>query len=108
MSGGFLLRCDAGLRLLYPASRAAVRAILLPAGSASLFAVPRVAPSTHSLACLGSISLQENEPYIFDAIKFGTILENVVFDEETRHVDYDVSAITENTRASYPIEHIGE
>ncbi|KAI3429628.1 hypothetical protein D9Q98_005714 [Chlorella vulgaris] len=49
---------------------------------------------------------QENEPYIFDAIKFGTILENVVFDEETRHVDYDVSAITENTRASYPIEHI--
>ena len=50
---------------------------------------------------------QENEPDIYHAIKFGTILENVVFDEETRHVDYDVNSITENTRASYPIEHIG-
>ena len=51
--------------------------------------------------------LQENEPDIYHAIQFGTILENVVFDEETRHVDYDVNSITENTRASYPIEHIG-
>lgn len=50
---------------------------------------------------------QENEPDIFNAIKFGCILENVVFDEETRGVDYDSNRITENTRASYPIEHIG-
>ncbi|KAL4443900.1 hypothetical protein ABPG75_011637 [Micractinium tetrahymenae] len=49
---------------------------------------------------------EENEPDIYHAIKFGTILENVVFDEETRHVDYDSNRITENTRASYPIEHI--
>lgn len=48
----------------------------------------------------------ENEPEIFDAIRFGTILENVVFDEETRYVDYDANTITENTRASYPIEFI--
>jgi phosphoenolpyruvate carboxykinase (ATP) len=32
---------------------------------------------------------EENEPEIFHAIRFGTILENVVFDEETRDVDYD-------------------
>ncbi|WPT10910.1 Phosphoenolpyruvate carboxykinase [Picochlorum sp. SENEW3] len=49
---------------------------------------------------------RENEPEIFDAIKFGTILENVVFDDETRVVDYESNSITENTRASYPIEFI--
>ncbi len=37
----------------------------------------------------GFCGLQENEPDIYNAIKFGTILENVVFDEETRSVDYD-------------------
>jgi len=49
---------------------------------------------------------EENEPEIFGAIKFGTILENIVFDEDTRAVDYDSNSITENTRASYPIEYI--
>jgi len=49
---------------------------------------------------------EENEPDIFHAIRFGTVLENVIFDEETRHVDYDSNRITENTRASYPIEYI--
>ena len=48
----------------------------------------------------------ENEPEIFNAIKFGTVLENVVFDDDSRLVDYDASTITENTRASYPIEFI--
>lgn len=48
----------------------------------------------------------ETEPDIYNAIRFGTVLENVVFDQETRVVDYDNSAITENTRASYPIEYI--
>jgi phosphoenolpyruvate carboxykinase (ATP) len=46
------------------------------------------------------------EPEIWRAIRFGTVLENVVFDPETRRVDYDSSAITENTRAAYPIEFI--
>lgn len=32
---------------------------------------------------------QESEPEIFNAIRFGTLLENVVFDEETREVDFD-------------------
>lgn len=49
---------------------------------------------------------EEKEPEIYRAIKFGTVLENVVYDEKTRAVDYDDISITENTRASYPIEFI--
>ena len=49
---------------------------------------------------------QEKEPEIYQAIKFGTILENLVFDEESRKVDFDNDNITENTRASYPIDFI--
>lgn len=48
----------------------------------------------------------EKEPEIYDAIRFGAVLENVVYDPETREVDYSNTSITENTRASYPIEHI--
>jgi phosphoenolpyruvate carboxykinase (ATP) len=47
-----------------------------------------------------------NEPDIFNAIKFGALLENLVFIEGTNKVDYDNASITENTRVSYPIEHI--
>lgn len=49
---------------------------------------------------------EENEPDIFNAIRFGTVLENVVYDEKSRKVDYTDTSITQNTRASYPIEHI--
>ncbi len=48
----------------------------------------------------------EKEPEIFNAIRFGTVLENVVYDEDSRCVDYDSIKVTENTRASYPIEYI--
>lgn len=48
----------------------------------------------------------EKEPDIFNAIRFGTILENVVYDKDTREVDYGDTSITQNTRASYPIDHI--
>ncbi|KAJ3227055.1 Protein kinase C-like 1 [Clydaea vesicula] len=49
---------------------------------------------------------QENEPEIFGAIKFGSILENIVLNKETRLVDFSNKGITENTRVSYPIEFI--
>ena len=49
---------------------------------------------------------EEKEPDIFRAIRFGSILENVVFDPETRDVDYDNKTLTENTRCAYPIEYI--
>lgn len=49
---------------------------------------------------------QEKEPDIFEAIKFGTVVENVVFEEHERKVDYTDKSVTENTRAAYPIEYI--
>ncbi len=49
---------------------------------------------------------EEKEPEIFRAIRFGTILENTVQDPVTRETDYADSSMTENTRASYPIEFI--
>jgi phosphoenolpyruvate carboxykinase (ATP) len=49
---------------------------------------------------------EEDEPEIYNAIRYGTVLENVVYDEETRAVDYDDTSITVNTRASYPLEYI--
>ncbi len=48
---------------------------------------------------------REAEPQIFDAIRFGSILENVVVDEN-RVPDYDKDTITENSRATYPTSHI--
>lgn len=48
----------------------------------------------------------EKEPEIYAAIKFGTVLENVVYDEYTHTVDYSDTTYTQNTRASYPIEYI--
>lgn len=50
---------------------------------------------------------KEAEPKIYSTThRFGTILENVVFDENTRQLDLDSAAITENTRASYPLTFI--
>ncbi len=49
----------------------------------------------------------ENEPEIYATTRrFGTILENVVFDPVSRHIDLDDDMITENTRCSYPLEFI--
>jgi phosphoenolpyruvate carboxykinase (ATP) len=49
---------------------------------------------------------EEKEPDIFRAIKPGALLENIVFKPGTKEVDYMNSSITQNTRVSYPIEHI--
>jgi phosphoenolpyruvate carboxykinase (ATP) len=49
---------------------------------------------------------RENEPQIWNAIRFGTVLENVAIDAETRLLDFDSAAHTENTRAAYPLRYI--
>lgn len=49
----------------------------------------------------------EKEPEIFNAIRFGSVLENIMFTkEDPRTVDYHNVSLTENTRAAYPLEHI--
>ncbi|MCG9738907.1 phosphoenolpyruvate carboxykinase [Shewanella insulae] len=50
---------------------------------------------------------QKNEPVIWDAIRFGTVLENVTLDEQ-RIPDYSNTELTENSRAAYPLEHIAQ
>ena len=49
---------------------------------------------------------QEHEPQIYNAIRFGSVLENVTIDPETRIPDYDDKSKTENTRCAYPVEYI--
>ncbi len=49
---------------------------------------------------------REAEPQIFDALKYGAVLENVIYDEADHHVDFTNTTITQNTRGSYPIEFI--
>ncbi|RJO64773.1 MAG: phosphoenolpyruvate carboxykinase (ATP) [Myxococcales bacterium] len=48
----------------------------------------------------------EAEPQIYNAICFGSVLENVDYDPQTRRIDYDSDSITENTRATYPVTYI--
>ncbi len=54
--------------------------------------------------CIGLT--RDNEPQIFDAIRFGAVLENVVTDPARRSIDYASDQRTENTRAAYPLDHI--
>jgi phosphoenolpyruvate carboxykinase (ATP) len=49
---------------------------------------------------------KENEPQIWNAIKFGALVENVVMNEATRKFDFDDASLTENTRVGYPLSHI--
>lgn len=49
---------------------------------------------------------RENEPEIFDALRYGSVLENVVYDEAHHHVDFNNATITQNTRGAYPIEYM--
>merc|ERR1740117_173640 len=47
---------------------------------------------------------REKEPEIYDCIRFGAVLENVVYDDSTREVDFYDTSITENTRLAYPLQ----
>ncbi len=49
---------------------------------------------------------KEDEPDIYNAIKHGSLLENVVYDEKTMKIDFFNNSKTENTRVSYPIDYI--
>ena len=49
---------------------------------------------------------REKEPQIWNALRYGTVLENVVMDSHSRALNYDAADITENTRAAYPVDYI--
>ncbi len=49
---------------------------------------------------------QEAEPQIWNAIKSGAVLENVIINKETLKPDFDDNTLTENTRAAYPLDYI--
>ncbi|MDX1906904.1 MAG: phosphoenolpyruvate carboxykinase (ATP) [Bacteroidia bacterium] len=48
----------------------------------------------------------EKEPQIWDAIRHGALVENTTFYPNTRRINFKDTSITENTRVSYPVEHI--
>src|SRR5699024_3586653 len=48
----------------------------------------------------------EKEPQIYNAIRYGCVLESVVLDDESRVTDYGDTSLTENTRAAYHLENI--
>ena len=48
----------------------------------------------------------EKEPDIYNAIRFGALVENVVMDPDTRQFDFDDASLAENSRVGYPVEYI--
>ena len=66
----------------------------------------RPSPPSHYTTCLLYTSLDKDaEPDIYNAIKRNALLENVTLDENGK-IDFADKSVTENTRVSYPIDHI--
>jgi phosphoenolpyruvate carboxykinase (ATP) len=51
---------------------------------------------------------KENEPQIWNAIRFGSVMENVIMYDDTREPDFDDGSLTENTRVAYPLDYIND
>ncbi len=49
---------------------------------------------------------RDAEPQIFEALRYGAVLENVVYDEASHNVEFADTSITENTRGAYPLEYV--
>ena len=49
---------------------------------------------------------KDEEPEIYNAIKYGAVLENIVVSKETGKIDFNNNSITDNTRCAYPLNHI--
>ena len=49
---------------------------------------------------------EQDEPIIWNAIRFGSVVENVIMNVQSGVIDYEDSSLTENTRACYPLTHI--
>lgn len=49
---------------------------------------------------------EKSEPEIWNAVKYGSVLENVRLDSDTREPDFDDTSLTENTRVAYPLDYI--
>ncbi len=82
-----------------PTRPAASSATTSTAGATTASSTSRAAATPRS-----SASPPRAEPQIFQAIRFGSVLENVVVDPLTRAIHWDDDSITENTRATYPVE----
>jgi phosphoenolpyruvate carboxykinase (ATP) len=49
---------------------------------------------------------KEKEPQIWNAIRFGSVMENVMMQDSSREPDFDDGSLTENTRVAYPLDYI--
>lgn len=49
---------------------------------------------------------RQNEPHVWAAMRFGTVIENAVMDQDTRVIDFNDASVTENTRAVYPLSFV--
>ena len=104
--------------LTCPMSRLVIHSIFLSIPQEFFLTHARILLSFHpSFWCTPPIPLpnavlwwnsvgRPQEPEIFDAVRFGAVVENAVFSEHDRVIDYHDISITENTRTAYPLEYI--